>query len=83
MAPPLDSFLGVKPELVIVNDQVDSWINKRYPGSSKKITRKTIQFATDLFLSWEDESPSDGGKFVKVSHKYLTSFNLFQNYRST
>lgn len=52
---PIDMFLGVKPDIVCVNKNTEKWVDKRNPKNNRAATKKTIQFAKDLFLSWDDD----------------------------
>ncbi|CAI2365760.1 unnamed protein product [Moneuplotes crassus] len=52
---PIDMFLGVRPDIVCVNKNTEKWIDKRNPKNNRAATKKTIQFAKDLFLSWDDD----------------------------
>ena len=52
---PIDMFLGVKPDIVCVNKNTEKWVDKRNPENNRAATKKTIKFAKDLFLSWDDD----------------------------
>lgn len=50
-----DPFLGVKPEIVVVNNHAEKWMERRDLLAGRALSKKTIQFAKDLFLSWDDD----------------------------
>ena len=50
-----DPFLGVKPEIVVVNDNAEKWMDKHQLISGRALSKKTIKFAKNLFLSWDDD----------------------------
>jgi len=52
-------FGGVAPSLLLASHKTENWIKKRDMQSKTEVNRKHVEFAKNLFLSWDDDGSGE------------------------